>query len=276
MSLLLSEFPNFTWLAKLRLPGLEKVVLDRDILSLAGCAMVAFMMLACVAGWLVRMSRLRRAAKADAKFTAAFRSSAHALALFQNAESVEGSPRSALYTNASRELCFHLLGTDAVDQSFPMRLRAAGRIVSTQWQATQRAARRSIDESRRWLQGGLTGAGVKALLGLGALGTLLSLMERASNGTLDAASAASSLKPLVLALACHVIGVSWHSRVQRRASEAVENLEEFSTELGTIFERNYVDHRQPIEVLPSLGGMGIADGPTFSVPPAEPSRKRVG
>jgi biopolymer transport protein ExbB/TolQ len=249
--------------------GLAKVAADRDVLPTLGCALVALVMLVCVVRWCVRFTVLRRAEAANEKFTAAFRQSAHALALYEHGALVPGSPRSALYTNACRELAMHLLGTDVVDKSFSSRLRAAGRITPWQWQATQRVARRSLEESARWFRSGLTGTGVKSLLGLGLFATLLGLMAHGGGGTLDGAAVASSLRPLALALVCHVIGMACHRALLSQVNDNVAELEDFSTELGLLFERSYVDYRQPIETLPSLGGMGMSDSPKFSVPPTE-------
>jgi hypothetical protein len=253
-------------------PGLEKVIFHPDTMPFAGCVAVAVIMLVCVVRWIMHGNLLRRAAAADSKFTEAFRHSAHALALFQQGDSTAGSARSALYTNACRELAFHLLGSDAADKNFATRLRTAGRITPSQWEATQRAAWRSLDESARWLRAGLGGWGAKSLLALGFLGSLLSLMEHAAAGALDLFTLASCLRPLALALLCHIIGMAWHRRLMRDADEAEAGLKDFSTELGTLFERSFVDHRQPIETLPSLQGMGMTDAPTFSVAPTESAR----
>lgn len=249
--------------------GLARVAADPDVLPILGCAVVALVMLVCVVRWSVRFSVLRRAAAANEHFTTAFRLSAHALALYGNQGMVPGSPRSALYMNGCRELAIHLLGTDTVDKSFSSRLRASGRITPWQWQATQRVARRTLDESGRWFRSGLMGIGVKSLLGLGLFASLVALMQHGGAGTLDGASAASSLRPLALALLCHVIGMACHRALLSRADDAMADLEDFATELDLLFERSFVDYRQPIETLPSLGGMGMTDSPNFNLPPTE-------
>jgi hypothetical protein len=248
--------------------GLAKVLANPDALPVLGCALVGLVMLVSVIRCMVRFSVLARAVKSNENFTKAFRMSAHTLALYESQELVPGSPRSALYVNGCRELALHLLGTDTVDKSFSSRLRAAGRVTPWQWQATQRVARRSLDDSARWIRAGLTGSGVKSLLGLGLFASLLALMQHGGAGTLDGATVASSLRPLALALLCHVIGMNCHRALQGRADDAMADLEDFATELGLLFERNYVDYRQPIETLPSLGGMGMADSAHFSLPPA--------
>lgn len=264
-----------TPLPEIQFPGLEKVVAEIEILPLAACVLITLVMLGCVFRWLGRGRLLREVREADGEFTRQFRSSAHALALFQESAKTDGSPRSALYMNACRELAFHLLGTDTVDKNFSLKLRAAGRISPTQWLAVERAGKRSVDESARWLRSRLHGAGVRSLLTLGVLGMVLALWERLGTGTLDAAAVGSASRPLVLALFFHLIGTAWHRRVVRRADDAVTELDDFAVELGTLFDRSFVDHHHPMESLPSLGSMGMNDGPTFSLPPSEPGRRVV-
>lgn len=260
---------------EIRFPGLEKVATQIEIIPLVACGLVTLVMLACILRWLGRGRLLREVREADAEFTRHFRSSAHALALFQEPEKTERSPRSALYMNACRELSFHLLGTDSVDKNFSLKLRAAGRISPSQWQAVERSWTRSVEETARWLRGKLHGTGVKSLLLLGVLGMVLALWERLGTGTLDAAAVGSASRPLVLALFFYLIGMPWHHRVVRRADEVVTDLKDFAAELGTLFDRSFVDHRHPMESLPSLGSMGMNDGPTFSLPPSEPGRRAV-
>lgn len=259
-------------LPEFQLPGLQKVVTELEVIPLASCALIALILIACSFRWLGKSAQLRRVREADADFTERFRSSAHAFALFQEAAHVDHSPRCVLYMNACRELAYHLLGTDSVDKNFIIKLRAAGRISPTQWLAVHRAAQRSLEESSRWLRRGLHGAGVRSLLGLGALGTALALLDRVGLGTLDIAGAASASRPFILALFSFVLGTAWQRRIIRRVEDEVADLQDFMFELETLIDRSFVDHRQPMETLPSLVGMGMADGPSFSLPPSEPTR----
>jgi hypothetical protein len=146
MILLLNDTAGTQAAADPGLSGLVKVLLQPDVVSLLGCVLVALVMVVCVVRWLMVSTLLRRAEAADAEFTRTFRNSAHALGLFQSGETFDGSPRSALYTNTCRELAFQLVGSDVVDKNFSIKLRTSGRIVPSQWEATQRAARRSFDE----------------------------------------------------------------------------------------------------------------------------------
>ena len=266
MILLLNQTAAAKAAATAGMGGLEKVILDPDLLSLVGCAAVALVMLVRVIRGVTASRALRHAANADAEFDTAFRNSAHVLALFQNGGTVAGSPRGTLYSNTCRELAFHLIGSDVVDQSFSIRLRASGRIMPTQWQATQRAAGRSLEEFARWLAG-LAEQRPKSLPALGLAVSLLAVMGHAGADTLDFAAAASCLRPLVLALLCHVLGMWWHAWMVRRTRAAVAALEDFSADLAMLMDRNYVDHRHPMEALPSLGGMGMVDEPGLTVTP---------
>jgi hypothetical protein len=276
MILLLNDTAGTQAAADPGLSGLAKVLLDSDVVSLFGCVLVALVMLVYVVQWLMFSNLLGRAEAADAEFTKAFRNSAHALGLFQNGETFDGSPRSALYTNTCRELAFQLLGSDVVDKNFSIKLRTSGRIVPSQWEATQRAARRSLDESARWFSSRLRGHGGKSLLALGLATSLLAIMAHAGTNPLGAATAAASLRPLALALLCYAIGLSWNQWVVRRTEGMVGNLADFYAELGMLMNRTYVDHRQPMEVLPSLEGMGMTDEPDSAAGTMEAVRRGNG
>lgn len=250
-------------------PGLEQGVRQMELIPMVTCGLLSLVMLGCIFRWLARGSRLRRARRADAEFNSLFRASTHLLEVYQESKMIKGSPRSAVYQNTCAALAYQMLGTDAVDKSFVMRLRSAGKISPSQNDAVQRVARRSVLDASRWFQGKLGGAGVKSLPLLAALGALLNVLEHHGTGTLDVAAVCASLWPVALALLFFIIGSGWHRSVVRRAEELVATVGDFASELGAVFDRLYVDHRQPMESLPSLGGMGLIDGPAFNRAPAD-------
>lgn len=250
-------------------PGLEQGIREMELIPMVTCGLLALVMLGCIFRWLARGSRLRRAKKADAEFNRVFRGSAHLLELYQESKMIAGSPRSALYQNVCAELAYQMLGSDVVDKNFIVRLRSAGKITPSQNQAVQRVAQRSVVDASRWFQEKLSGAGVKSLPLLAALGALLNVLEHHGNGTLVAATVCASLWPLALALLLFIIGSGWHRSVVRRAEALVATVGDFAGELAAVLDRQFVDHRQPMESLPSLGGMGLIDGPSFNRAPAD-------
>ena len=216
--------------------------------------------------------------RADASLLAAFRGSAHPLAMLQNGETFADSPLSPLYHTGARELSYHLLGTDQVDKDFLTRLRAAGKIVPSQMRAIREAIHREVLVASLPLEARIGGIGVllRSVPWLAALAPLIALIEtETSSATVsDAASRLTlllSLVPVALALfgtvicqmITHLLSISVHRERQE--------LSKFALELGNVFDRQYVDYRQPMDHLPSISSFGPPDSPSFSLPPGDPS-----
>lgn len=256
-------------------PGLEKSLQEMNAISMAGCVVVLLLLLVCIIRWLMHGALLTRVSRADAVFTVSFRNSTHFLSLFQDGLVFPDSPKGAVYQNACRELCWHLLGTDAVDRNFVAKLRTAGRITPAQWEAVQRTTRHVAGELARPFDAKLGGAGLASLPMLGAIAALLCVIEGLGSGKVLPAMWASALWPMVFSLALYQIGFLCLRSARRRAQKTALALQDFAVEVGVALDRVYVDHRQPMEPLPSIGSMGMADGPNFSLPPGDASPKVV-
>ncbi|MFZ4766753.1 MAG: hypothetical protein ACOYMN_17515 [Roseimicrobium sp.] len=248
--------------------GLQNALAEMELVPALSCGLLGVLMVATVSRWVARGSRLSTASRMDAVFDNMFRGSAHALALYQEGKGVEGSPCSTIYQNACRELAYQLLGTDDVDKSFALRLRGAGRITPAQYGGVQRAIRRSVADASRWFRGGLAGGNAVTLLQLGGCGALLGILDHVGEGTLNLDTAAASLWPAALALFFSAVSNAWRLRLVQRADDVAAKLDDFALELAAMFDRVYVDHRQPMETLPSLDGMGMVEGPSFNQAPA--------
>lgn len=242
------------------------------MLSLLWCALLFIFLLICVISWLVRGVTLRQNAKADAAFTASFRGSAHLLALFQTGMVFPGSARAAVYQNACRELSWHLLGTDTVDKNYMAKLRTAGRITPSQAEAVHRTSRHVTDEVTRPLLTGLESVAVWSFPVLGFMGSLICLLDGMGRGDGGVSLWSSTLWPLLAGLLFLLLAMICQRRLARQARKAVTRVRDFSVEVGVALDRMFVDHRQPMEPLPSLGGMGLTEEPSFNQPPAETIR----
>ncbi|MEZ0277002.1 MAG: hypothetical protein ACAH88_18985 [Roseimicrobium sp.] len=256
----------------LSLSGLEKSLSDMSMLSLLWCVLLLAVLLVCVVSWINRSANLRQTSKADTAFTASFRGSSHLLALFQTGMVFPGSARAAVYQNACRELSWHLLGTDTVDKNYMARLRTAGRITPSQAEAVHRTSRHVTDEVTRPLLSGLDGMTVWSLPILGFMGSLICLLDGLGRNDLNVPVWSSAIWPLVAGLLFFLVATIWQRRLTRQARKTVTRVRDFAVEVGVALDRMFVDHRQPMEPLPSLGGMGLMEEPNFSQPPAESAR----
>jgi hypothetical protein len=249
--------------------GLQKSLSEVSVLSLGCCALLLLVMLVCVLKWIVRSSNIAKTNKADDEFTASFRGSAHLLALFQTGMVFPGSARAAVYQNACRELSWHLLGTDTVDKNYMARLRTAGRITPSQGEAVNRTARHVTNEVTRPLTVGVDGLSAWSFPVLGLVGALLCLLDGLGRELTGVALWSSVLLPLLAGALFFLLVTACQRSLARQSRKAFTQVQDFAVEIGVALDRMFVDHRQPMELLPSLGGMGITDGPNFSQPPAE-------
>ncbi|QIF02190.1 hypothetical protein [Roseimicrobium sp. ORNL1] len=249
--------------------GLQKSLSEVSMLSLGCCALLLLVMLVCVLKWISRSSSIAKTNKADEEFTASFRGSAHLLALFQTGMVFPGSARAAVYQNACRELSWHLLGTDTVDKNYMARLRTAGRITPSQGEAVNRTARHVTDEVTRPFMVGVGGMSAWSLPVLGLVGALLCLLDGLGREQTGVGLWSSVLLPLLAGALFSLLVAACQRSLAHQARKATTQVHDFAVEIGVALDRMFVDHRQPMELLPSLGGMGITDGPNFSQPPAE-------
>ncbi len=264
--------PEILSTQNLPFPGLEKSMGGLAPLSQACCWVIGSVFVISVVGLLVRLTRMNHASRADGEFTTAFRGSPHMLALFQDAVVFAGSPRAAIYQNACRELSWHLLGTDAVDKSFTAKLRTAGRIAPEQAGAVQRTTHHVASQLARPFTRGLDALGVWSLPVLGLISFLLCLLDGLGAGGFGASTWISAFWPLVASLLLFLPGLLLRQAAVRRSQRAAQELQDFAVEMGVSLDRMFVEHRQSIEPLPSLGSMGLLDGPDFSVSPSEMTR----
>lgn len=252
--------------------GLEVHLKAMNLAGLAVCGVIVLWSFLCWARLAGVAVQLRRCRKADEAFLKAHREASHSLEVFQDGLVFEGSPKHAVYLSGSRELVFHLMGADSVDKNFSVRLRAAGRISPSQMDSVRRMQERTTTFAAREMTSGLGAGAVAVIPYLGVLGALLSVMVDAGGGESGAQLVISALAPMALAVVCFIPLMLWHNGLVQRSVELAGRLGDFGVELATQFDRAFVDHRKPLDSLPSLGSMVPSDGPDFTLPPSDTAR----
>ncbi|HSJ00920.1 MAG: hypothetical protein ACAI34_22485 [Verrucomicrobium sp.] len=251
--------------------GVESLPKELSLPTLIVCGLVTAWAIVCWARLLGSAVQLQRAAAADEEFLKAHQESSHSLEVYQDELVFANSPKHAVYVVSSRELAFHLMGADTLDKNFAMRLRAAGRITPSQMDSVRKVQERTAASMGRDLGSNLGGAGVNALPYVGLLGTLAGVLltGTAVPGTMLLVGA---VLPMGLAVLLFIPLMIWHNALVERVWRAREEVGDFSVELAAQFDRAFVDHRKPLESLPSLDSMVGTDGPTFSLPPSDTTR----
>jgi biopolymer transport protein TolQ len=251
--------------------------------TLIAWIIVALLVLLSITSWAVMMSKLRllvRSTKASREFLKEFRDSFHPLALFQTRERFDLSPIYHVYHAACRELSFYLVGEDEPGQSFASRLQGAGRITSSQMSAVQNAMERAVAEASLRLEGrlGVVATVLTAAPFLGLLGTVWGVMD--SFGALVetgedagiqalAPGVSAALVTTVVGLLVAIPSMVGYNYLVNRIREMIVRLDNFASELSGLLDRQFVDHRQGPEELPSLGAIGSASMPSISRAPAQ-------
>jgi len=211
--------------------------------------------------------------QADQEFSSALLSSQHALTLYQEQRGFVGSLRWQVYLAACRELCFYLLGTDQVEKNFGTRLRAAGRITPSQMSAVIRAMRLTSGECVLALQSLAPGSFLSGSLlpFIGLLGSLAVAMSASFRAASSEASAfqilAPAALPFVLSIVIMLVLLPLARGLERQLKAHEARLQLFPLSFANVLERVFVDHRQMMDDLPSVGELGMPDRPNLSLPP---------
>lgn len=253
--------------------------------TLVAWIIVALLVLLSVCSWAVMMSKLRllrKSTHASREFLKEFRDSFHPLALFQTRERFDLSPLYHIYHAACRELSYYLVGEDEPGASFASRLQGAGRITSSQMGAVQNAMERAVAEASLRLEGrlGVVATVLTAAPFLGLLGTVWGVMD--SFGAIVEAGEGAGLESLApgvsAALVTTVVGLLvaipsmvGYNYLVNRIRGMIVRMDNFASELSGLLDRQFVDHRQAADELPSLGGMGSATMPSISRAPSQSS-----
>ncbi|MFQ3670016.1 MAG: hypothetical protein SNJ84_01005, partial [Verrucomicrobiia bacterium] len=93
-----------------------------------------------------KFSFIRLAKKESARFLSRFRKSAEPLEIFSRELKFGASPVAAVYRAGAEELCFHLLGSSEVDETFDLRLAESSRIGPIEMASVRSAMERAVGE----------------------------------------------------------------------------------------------------------------------------------
>lgn len=249
--------------------------------GLAIAGLLVALSLVCWSVMAARLMMLSRSQKANAAFLRAFHHSAHPLAIFQAREHHAEAPLYHIYHAASRELAFHLVGTDEADGTFASRLHGAGRITPSQFDAVRIAMDRATAETTMRLNARMAGTSAifraSPWLGiLGAVWTAVDLLGQSSATPSGGAALTwapftiSVLLPVLVGLLVAVPGLLGEAFVASRIRALMTRGDHFISEFSSVLQRHFVDHRAMAESLPSIGSLGTPNMAAFGTPRVMP------
>lgn len=223
--------------------------------TLPGQMVLIALFVGSVLAWTVMVTKIRvirRAQRMRDRFLALFRADRQPLHLFWERARFEGTPVFSVYKAGCRELCFQMLGSSEVDETFRARLENAPKISASQMRVVQTALERSVGENALKLESQmiLLATAVSGAPFLGLLGTVWGVMDTFSDVARAGSANLAAMAPGVsAALITTVTGLlvaipamfGYNFLVTTIRAMAVE-MDNFAAELVSAFEHRYVDH----------------------------------
>ena len=223
--------------------------------TLPGRMVLLALFLASVFSWTVMVTKfrvVRRARMQRERFLDLFRADRQPLHLFRERARFEGAPVFAVYKAGCRELCFQLLGSSEVDETFRARLDTAPKISPAQMRVVSTAMERAVGETALRLESQmiLLATAVSGAPFLGLLGTVWGVMETfadvaqagSANLTAMAPGVSAALITTVTGLLVAIPAMFGYNFLVTTLRGMIVELDNFAAELASEFEHKYVDH----------------------------------
>lgn len=147
-----------------------------------GKLILATLFVASIFSWSVMVTKFRYlkfCQRQNARFLDLFHQDRQPLRIFEAGVEFEGSNIYSIYESGADELCFQMLGSTEVDETFPARLKVADKITPAQMRAVQAAMERAVGESALKLESQMIvlSTAVSGAPFLGLLGTVWGVMD---------------------------------------------------------------------------------------------------
>lgn len=223
--------------------------------TLPGKLVLLFLFIGSVLAWSVMVTKFRivkRAGQMRDRFLELFRTDRQPLHLFWERARFDGTPVFSVYKAGCRELCYQLLGSAEVDETFRARLETAPKISATQMRVVQTAMERAVGENALRLESQmiLLATAVSGAPFLGLLGTVWGVMDTFSDvakaGSANLAAMApgvsAALITTVTGLLVAIPAMFGYNFLVTTIRAMIVELDNFAAELASSFEHRYVDH----------------------------------
>ena len=223
--------------------------------TLPGQIVLVFLFTASILSWSVMVSKLWMIsfAKAQsAKFLDLFRSHRQPLHIYESQLRFDGSPLYTVYRAGCRELTFHLLGSQEVDETFRARLEDSPPISPAQMRVVTTAMERAVGETALRLESQmiLLATAVSGAPFLGLLGTVWGVMDTfggvAQAGSASLAAMApgvsAALITTVTGLLVAIPAMFGYNFLVTSIRATIVQMDNFAAELASEFEHKYVYH----------------------------------
>lgn len=220
----------------------------------AAKAIIILLVIGSVFSWSVMWTKyqsIKAANRATRKFLKRFRESRHPLELYEAGRTYDPSPLSSVYFKGGRELCFHLLGSTEVDETFRNRLTSAGRLKATSITSVKTAMEQSVGEEALKLESQLIllASAVSGAPFLGLLGTVWGVMDAFTGVAMAGSPSLSTLAPgvsgalltTVTGLLVAIPAMFGYNYIITTIKGMTVEMENFAAECASAFEHRYLE-----------------------------------
>ena len=205
--------------------------------------------------WSVMVTKIRYlnfARRQSARFSALFRRDRTPLRIYEQGVHFEGSPLYQIYQAGCAELCFQLLGSTEVDETFKARLETADKITPAQMRAVTVAMERAVGEAALRLESQMIilSTAVSGAPFVGLLGTVWGVMDAfggiAQSGSASLAAmapgVAGALITTVVGLLVAIPAMFGYNFLVTSVRSMIVQADNFAAELSSEIEHRYVEH----------------------------------
>ena len=223
--------------------------------TVEGKAALLVLFLGSIFSWSVMVTKIRFltfARRQSERFSALFHQDRTPLRIYEQELFFDGSPLFEIYHAGCAELCFQLLGSTEVDETYRARLEDAEKITPAQMRSVQSAMERAIGEAGLKLESQMIilSTAVSGAPFLGLLGTVWGVMDafggiaQAGNANLAAMApgVAGALITTVVALLVAIPAMFGYNFLVTSVRSMIVQAENFAGELSSEIEHRYVEH----------------------------------
>jgi biopolymer transport protein TolQ len=223
--------------------------------TLEGKIIIFTLFIASTFSWTVMVTKFRLmkfARRQSERFLELFHRDRQPLRIYEKGVSFDGSPMFHIYDAGCTELCFQMLGSTEVDETFRARLDASNKISPAQMRAVQAAMERAVGESALELEAqmNILSMAVSGAPFLGLLGTVWGVMDAfggiARSGTANLAAMApgvsGALITTVVGLLVAIPAMFGYNFLVTSIRSMIVQSDNFAAELASEIEHRYVEH----------------------------------
>lgn len=222
--------------------------------TLEGKLILLTLFLASIFSWSVMVTKIRFLSfckRQNDRFQELFHEDRQPLRVFESRVTLHGSNIFEIYEAGADELCFQMLGSTEVDESFSSRLKSAEKISPAQMRSVQAAMERAVGESALRLESQMIvlSTAVSGAPFLGLLGTVWGVMDAfagiAASGNANLAAMApgisGSLITTIVSLLVAIPAMFGYNFLVTTLRSLLVQADNFAAEFSSEIEHRYVE-----------------------------------